>query len=86
MTIAIKVETRSNDPKYIKYMDFSLIIDGVSDNTLYRMEKGADGFKKLYSVKQKFAYAVRGNKRKIVQKLVDNIFNSNMNYAIAIVE
>lgn len=85
MTIAIKVEERSNDPRYIKYMDFSLMIDGVTDNTLYRMEKGADGFKKLYSVNKKFAYTVRGAKRKIAQELVDNIFNTNINYAMAIV-
>lgn len=85
MTIAIKVETRSNDPRYVKYIDFSLMIDGATDNTLYRMEKGSDGFKKLYSVKQKFAYAVRGNKRKIAQELVDSIFNTDINYAMAIV-
>lgn len=84
MTIAVKVEARNDDPRYLKSMDFSLVIDGESDGTLYRMEEGAKGFKKLFSVGKSYAYAVRGNKRKVVQSLIDNIFNTTLSYAIAV--
>lgn len=58
--IAIRVESREDDPKYIKSMDFFILVDGKSDNTLYRMEEGTRGFRKLYSIGKSFGYTVRG--------------------------
>lgn len=84
--IAIRVENRKNDPKYIKSMDFYIIIDGKSDNTLYRMEEGEKSFRKLYSIGKSFGYTVRGNKRKEVQKLANSIFYTNLPFAMAIIE
>lgn len=84
--IAIRVESREDDPKYIKSMDFFILIDGKSDNTLYRMEEGSKSFRKLYSLGKTFAYTVRGNKRKEVQKLVNSIFYTNLPFAMAIIE
>lgn len=86
MTIGIKVTARTDDPRFMKNMDFEVYIDGETDNTLYRMEEGSKGFKKLFSVGKKYTYAVRGNKRAVVQKLVDQIFNTNISFAVAVVD
>lgn len=84
--IAIRVENRENDPKYIKSMDFYILVDGKSDNTLYRMEEGSKSFRKLYSLGKSFGYTARGNKRKEVQKLVNSIFYTNLPFAMVIIE
>ena len=86
MTVAIKVENRENDKRYLKNMDFYILIDGESDETLYRMEEGNKSFRKLYSLGQSFGYTVRGNKRKAIQKLVDSIFNTELPFAMAVID
>lgn len=48
MNIAIKVISRVNDKRYLKSMDFEVIINGESDNTEYRMTDGEKGFKKTF--------------------------------------
>ena len=67
-------------------MDFEVYIDGETDNTLYRMEDGSKGFKKLFSVGKQYAYAVRGNKRAVVQRLVDQIFRTNISFAVEVID
>ena len=86
MTVAIKVENRENDKRYLKNMDFYILIDGESDETLYRMEEGNKSFRKLYSLGKSFGYTVRGNKRKAIQKLVDSIFNTDLPFAMAVID
>lgn len=86
MTVAIKVENRENDRRYLKNMDFYILIDGESDETLYRMEEGNKSFRKLYSLGKSFGYTVRGNKRKAIQKLVDSIFNTELPFAMAVID
>lgn len=86
MTIGIKVTSRTDDPRFVKNMDFEVYIDGETDNTLYRMEDGNKGFKKLFSVGKKYAYAIRGNKRAVVQRLVDQIFNTNISFAVEVID
>jgi hypothetical protein len=86
MTIAIKVTNRCDDVRFLKNMDFEIYINGESDDTLYRMEDGNPKFRKLFSIGKKHGYAIRGKARQEVQKLVNNIFNTNMPFAIAILE
>ena len=86
MTIAIKVTNRCDDVRFLKNMDFEIYVNGESDDTLYRMEDGNPKFKKLFSIDKKHGYAIRGKARQEVQKLVNNIFNTNMPFAIAILE
>lgn len=85
MVVAIKVIGRCDDRRFIKNMDFEVYINGESDDTLYRMEANNDKFFKLFSVGKKYGYAVRGKVRQEVQKLVNNIFDTNMPFAMAIV-
>ena len=86
MVVAIKVTGRVNDPQYIPNMDFEVYINGESDNTLYRMQKDENKFRKLFSLNKPHGYAVRGNIRKEIQKLVDSIFDTEMPFAMAIIE
>ena len=86
MTVAIRVENRENDKRYLKNMDFYILVDGESDETLYRMEEGSKSFRKLYSLGQSFGYTVRGNKRKAIQKLVDSIFYTDLPFAMAVID
>lgn len=86
MNIAIKVISRVNDKRYLKSMDFEVIINGESDNTAYRMTDGEKGFKKLFSIGKAHGYSVRGNTRKEVQNLVNAIFDTNLGFAISIIE
>lgn len=40
MSIAIKVLSRTDDKRYLKSMDFEVLINGESDSTEYRMTEG----------------------------------------------
>lgn len=86
MCIAIKVISRENEDRYLKSMDFEVVINGESDNTEYRMTEGDKTFRKLFSIGKSFGYAVRGNTRKEVQNLVNAIFDTNLGFAISIIE
>ena len=84
MCIAITVTGRHNDYG-VKSMDFWISIDGVSDNTEYRMTEGEKTFKKLFSCYgTAHGYSIRGNKRKTAEELVKAIFNTNLKHAISI--
>lgn len=85
MNVGIKVLSRENGEKFLKSMDFEIYIDGVSDNTLYRMTKGDKTFRKLFGLPcTKYGYAVRGKVRAKIEKLVDAIFDTNQNFAVSI--
>ncbi len=84
MNVGIKVLSRENGEQYLKSMDFEIYIDGVSDNTLYRMTKGDKTFRKLFSCRTKYGYTVRGKVRAKIEKLVDAIFDTNQNFAVSI--
>lgn len=86
MCIAIKVTSRENGDRYLKSMDFEVVINGESDNTEYRMTEGDKTFRKLFSIGKAYGYAVRGNIRKEVQNLVNAIFDTNLGFAISIIE
>ena len=86
MVVAIKVTGRINEPRMIPLMDFEIYINGESDNTLYRMQRNEPKFRKLFSLNKPHGYAVRGNIRKEIQKLVDSIFDTEMPFAMAIIE
>ena len=86
MNIAIKVISRENDKRFLKSMDFEILINGESDNTEYRMTEGDKTFRKLFSIGKAYGYAVRGNVRKEVQNLVNAIFDTNLPFAISIIE
>lgn len=86
MCIAIKVTSRENGDKYLKSMDFEVVINGESDNTEYRMTEGDKTFRKLFSIGKAYGYAVRGNTRKEIQNLVNAIFDTNLGFAISIIE
>ena len=86
MSIAIKVLSRTDDKRYLKSMDFEVIINGESDKTECRMTEGDKTFRKLFSVSKAYGYAVRGNTRKEIQNLVNAIFNANLGFAISIIE
>lgn len=86
MCIAIKVTSRENGERYLKSMDFEVVINGESDNTEYRMTEGDKTFRKLFSIGKAYGYAVRGNTRKEVQNLVNAIFDTNLGFAISIIE
>ena len=84
MCIAIKVTARENGERYLKSMDFEILIDGKSDNTQYRMTEGDKTFRKLFSVGKAYGYSVRGKARKEVQNLVNAIFETNLGFAMAV--
>ena len=86
MCIAIKVTSRENGDKYLKSMDFEVVINGESDNTEYRMTEGDKTFRKLFSIGKAYGYTVRGNIRKEIQNLVNAIFDTNLGFAISIIE
>ena len=86
MCIAIKVISRENGDRYLKSMDFEVVINGKSDNTEYRMTEGDKTFRKLFSIGTAYGYAVRGNIRKEIQNLVNAIFDTNLGFAISIIE
>lgn len=84
MSVAIKVISRVDDKRFLKSMDFEVLINGESDNTEYRMTEGEKTFKKLFSVGKAHGYSVRGKVRNEVQNLVNAIFDTNLSFAIAI--
>lgn len=84
MSIAIKVLSRTDDKRYLKSMDFEVLINGESDSTEYRMTEGEKTFKKLFSIGKAHGYSVRGKTRTEVQKLVDAIFDTNLSFAITV--
>lgn len=86
MNVAIKVISRENDKRFLKSMDFEVLINGESDSTEYRMTEGDKTFHKLFSIGRAYGYAVRGNVRKEVQNLVNAIFDTNLPFAISIIE
>lgn len=86
MVVAIKVTNRCDDKGFIKNMDFEIYIDGESDDTLYRMEDGNPKFRKLFSIGKKHGYTIRGKIRQEVQTLVNNIFDTEMSFAMTIIE
>ena len=86
MCIAIKVISREDGDRYLKSMDFEVVINGESDNTEYRMTKGDKTFRKLFSIGKAHGYVVRGNVRKEIQNLVNAIFDTNLGFAISIIE
>lgn len=86
MNVAIKVISRETDKRFLKSMDFEILINGESDNTEYRMTEGDKTFRKLFSLGRAYGYAVRGNVRKEVQNLVNAIFDTNLPFAISIIE
>ena len=86
MSIAIKVLSRTNDKRYLKSMDFEVLINGKSDGTEYRMTEGDNTFRKLFGIGKPYGYAVRGNARKEIQNLVNTIFDTNLGFAISIIE
>lgn len=59
MSIAIKVLSRTDDKRYLKSMDFEVLINGESDSTEYRMTEGEKTFKKLFSIGKAHGYSVR---------------------------
>lgn len=86
MCISIKVISRENGDRYLKSMDFEVVINGESDYTEYRMTEGDKTFRKLFSIGKAYGYAVRGNTRKEIQNLVNAIFDTNLGFAISIIE
>lgn len=84
MSVAIKVTSRTDNERFLKSMDFEILINGESDSTLYRMTEGKKTFEKLFSIGKPHGYSVRGKIRNEVQNLVNAIFDTNLGFAIAI--